>query len=249
MILTKESLSNLFFKFYYGFQGVPVTIAQETIRLDESLRRWNIAAEKAVHEIIEQYLQPNDVFIDVGANFGLHTVYAAKLVGEKGRVFAFEPVAKHLKLLQTNLNLSHVRERVEIVSTALSNSAESSLTFYLPPEEEIAVTASLNPDSDNLQEIQVSNTRLDDYWHNIDREVKLIKIDVEGAELEVLRGAEKLLRRWKPKLLIEVHGFALPSFGTSVKELREFLSELGYQENRLESAYFKDEEYFQALYC
>jgi hypothetical protein len=106
----------------------------------------------------------------------------------------------------------------------------------------------LNADNDNLQKIEVANTRLDDYWNQIDREVKLIKIDVEGAELEVLRGAEKLLKRWKPKLLIEVHGFALPSFGTSVNELRNFLGNLGYQEHRLESENFRDEEYFQALY-
>jgi FkbM family methyltransferase len=245
---TKKFFSNLFFKFYYGFQGVPFTIDRETIRLDESLRRWNLTAEAAVHDIIGQNLQPDDVFIDVGANFGLHTVYAAKLVGAKGRVFAFEPVTKHLNLLQKNLSLSHVRERVEIVSAAVSNSTESSLTFYLPPEEEIAVTASLNADNDNLQKIEVANTRLDDYWNQIDREVKLIKIDVEGAELEVLRGAEKLLKRWKPKLLIEVHGFALPSFGTSVNELRNFLGNLGYQEHRLESENFRDEEYFQALY-
>ena len=244
----KEQIKNFLFKLRYGFQGVPFSIAQETIRLDESLRRWNIAAETAVHDIIGQYLQPNDIFIDIGANFGLHTVYAAKLVGEKGRVFAFEPVAKHLNLLNKNISLSHVRERVEIVSSALSNSQESSLTFYLPPEEEIAVTASLSAEGNNLQEIKVANARLDDYWTNIDREVKLIKIDVEGAELEVLRGAERLLKRWKPKLLIEVHGFALPSFGTTVHELRQFLIDLGYQESRLENEIFRGEEYFQALY-
>jgi len=243
-----SQIKNFLFKLRYGFKGVPFVIEEETIRLDESLRRWDINAEAEIHHLLGQYLQPNDVFVDIGANFGLHTVYAAKLVGEQGRVFAFEPVDNHLNLLHKNLDLSHVRERVEIVSSALSNSAESSLTFYLPPEEEIAVTASLSAESENLEAIKVSNARLDDYWSDIDRQIKLIKIDVEGAELEVLRGAEELLRRWKPKLLIEVHGFALPSFGTSVQEFRKFLADLGYQENRLESEIFRGEEYFQALY-
>lgn len=248
MMVTKKALGNLFFKFYYGFRGVPFRIAEETIHLDESLRRWNINAEIQVHDIIRQYLKPNDVFIDIGANFGLHTVYAAKLVGEKGRVFAFEPVTKHLNLLQKNLSLSHVKNRVEIVSSAVSNSTESSLIFYLSPEEEIAVTASLKASNNNSKKTKVANIRLDDYWNSIDKEIKLIKIDVEGAELEVLKGAEKLLKKWKPKLLIEVHGFALPSFGTNVKELRNFLDILGYKENLLEGDNFIGEEYFQALY-
>ena len=248
MMNLKKTLSNLFFKFYYGFRGVPFKIAEETIYLDESLRRWNINAERQVHDIIRQYLNPEDTFIDIGANFGLHTVYAAKLVGEKGCVFAFEPVTKHLNLLQKNITLSCVDDRVKIVPSAVSNSTESSLTFYLPQEEEIAVTASLKAGSNNLEQTKVSNTRLDDYLNNFDKEIKLIKIDVEGAELEVLKGAEKLLKKWKPKLLIEVHGFALPDFGTSVKELKSFLTALGYQENRLEAESFNEDEYFQALY-
>ncbi len=130
---------------------------------------------------------------------------------------------------------------------SLSNSPETSVTFYIPPEE-VAVTAALQPYSENVQTIKVANVRLDDYWDTINMPVKLIKIDVEGAELEVLRGAEKLLAQCKPVLLIEVHGFALPNFNASVKDLRNFLREHGYQERLLEGEHCRGEEYFHALY-
>lgn len=246
-LMSSRSLRDLFFKIRYGFKGVPFKIADQTIRLDETLRRWDIGAESGVHQILGESLRSGDVFIDVGANFGLHTLYAAKLVGTKGNVFAFEPVSSHLNLLRNNVALSGVEQQVTIVPKAVSNSVEPFLAFYLPPEE-VAVTASLHAASENLQKTQVANVRLDDYWGNIDLPIHFIKIDVEGAEMEVLRGAENLLKKWQPKLLIEVHGFALPDFGSSVDELRTFLKDLGYKESLLEGEHFRGEDYFQALY-
>ncbi|WP_414550955.1 FkbM family methyltransferase [Anabaena sp. CCY 0017] len=215
--------------------------------MDESLRRWDVNSELAALKSLQQYLQPNDIFIDVGANFGLHTLYAAKLLEHQGQVFAFEPVISNLKLLQRNITLNSLNQRVTIVSKAVSNSRQKSISFYLPSKD-MTVTASLNQTSDNSLEIEVENTRLDDYWQAVDLAIKLIKIDVEGAELEVLRGAENILKKWHPVLVIEVHGFALPEFGSSVNELRNFLSNLGYEEKRLEGEQFDGDEYFQAVY-
>jgi len=238
-------LRNGFFKLKYGFRGIPRTIAGHPIRLDESLRRWNLEGEAAAAAVIQSCLHPGSVFVDIGANFGLHTIHAAKQVGEQGFVFAFEPVLRNLKLLQRNIALNHIQHQSFVVSAAVSNQSQPTLEFHIPTDE-IAVTASLNPTA-NTQTVQVSNVRLEDYWQRIHLPIHLIKIDVEGAELEVLRGAETLLQRWHPQLLIEVHGFALPDFGASVEALQTFLSNLGYQENRLETDYFET-DYFQALY-
>jgi FkbM family methyltransferase len=245
--MVSRSLRNLFFQFRYGFKGVPFSIVDQTIRLDESLRRWHVEAELTAHQILSNFLQMGDVFIDIGANFGLHTLYAAKLVGNHGHIFAFEPVLFNLNLLKRNVALNGVQQQVTIVPKAVSNSSEPFLTLYLPPEQ-VAVTASLRPSPGNLQTTQVANLRLDDYWSHINRPVRLIKIDVEGAELEVLRGSQKLLMQWQPMLLIEVHGFALPHFGTNVNELRDFLKRFGYQEDLLPGEQFRGEDYFQALY-
>ncbi|MBD1862623.1 MULTISPECIES: FkbM family methyltransferase [Trichocoleus] len=223
-------------------------MGNEIVRLDESLRRWNIDAEAAIHQILGKYLAPGHILIDVGANFGLHTLYAAKAVGPQGCVFAFEPVPTNLNLLRRNVAINHVQQQVKIIPKAVSNSTDLFLDFFVPPET-VAVTASLSAESTQSQtKIQVANVRLDDFWPPLNLPVNLIKIDVEGAELEVLRGAEQLLRQWHPPLLIEVHGFALPSFGASVVELRGFLNRLNYQETLLEGEQFQGEDYFQALY-
>lgn len=242
-------VKDLFFKLRYGFQGVPFQIGNHSISLDESLRRWDLGIESAIHQVLEKYLKFGDVFVDIGANFGLHTLYAAKLVGEEGQVFAFEPVPSNLKLLYRNITLSKVDKQVRVIPNAVSNGSEAFLEFYVPPDE-VAVTASLRPtqhDSDT-QVVQVANVRLDDYWQDINLPIRMIKIDVEGAELDVLHGAEKLLSQWQPILVIEVHGFALPSFGATVTELRSFLKQFGYQEMRLEGECFVGDDYFQAVY-
>ncbi|WP_138506400.1 FkbM family methyltransferase [Nostoc sp. PA-18-2419] len=245
--MISNSVRDLLFKLHYQFKGVSFKIGEHTICLDESLRRWNIMSELAVQEMLKKYLCIGNTFIDIGANFGLHTLYAAKLLGTQGNIFAFEPVPSNLKLLQKNIALTGVKQQVKIVPKAVSNSFEPFLQFYLPVNE-VAVTASLAPKVGNFKHMQVANIRLDDYWHDIDLPIQLIKIDVEGAELEVLRGAEKLLKEWKPNLLIEVHGFALPNFGTSVEEFRDFLTSLGYKEKLLSGEHFLNEEYFQAIY-
>ncbi|MBD2156181.1 FkbM family methyltransferase [Leptolyngbya sp. FACHB-16] len=239
-------LRDSFFKLWYGFRGVPRTLGKHSVRFDESLRRWELEAEDVAIQAIQQYLHPGQVFVDVGANFGLHTLHAAKQVGEQGFVFAFEPVPSNLKLLRRNIALNGIEHQVLIVPSAVSNQTEATLSFHVP-DEEIPVTASLST-AEQSRSIQVANVRLDDYWEMVNRPIHLIKIDVEGAELEVLRGAENLLQRWRPHLLIEVHGFALPAFGSSVEELQDFLTKLGYQEHRLESAHFSGKDYYQAIY-
>lgn len=240
-------IKDLFFKFRYGFQGVPINVRKHTVRLDETLRRWDLSIESSVHEIFDMHLKSGDVFVDIGANIGLHTLYAAKLLANTGQVFAFEPVSSNLKLLQRNIILNSLTDRVTVVPKAVSNSSQESISFYLPSDE-MTETASLSKNSENLLKIEVKNVRLDDYWQTVNLPVKLIKIDVEGAELEVLRGAEYILRKWHPVLVIEVHCFALPEFGTNLSEFQEFLNNLGYQEKRLDGEQFDGDNYYQAVY-
>ncbi len=237
---------DIFFKVKYQFKGAPVELGGHSIRLDESLRRWDVSSEKCMFEAMEQHLGHGDTAIDVGANFGLHSIYASNLVGETGKVFAFEPVPQNLRLLKRNLALNNLNLIVNVVPSAISNSESDFIEFYVP-NEEVAVTASLNKRDDG-EAIRVKNLRLDDYWADINLPVSLIKIDVEGAEFEVLKGCRELLGRDHPTLIIEVHGFALPDFNTSLEEIQTFLKDLGYEEHRFVHEAFQGDDYFQALY-
>jgi FkbM family methyltransferase len=242
-----QLVRNLFFEIWHGFKGFPMVVNDQFLRVDVSLRRWNVNSELEMLKTFQKYLKPGDILIDIGANFGLHTLYAAKLLKNQGHVFAFEPVASNLNLLEKHIALNDLNGSVTVVPKAVSNSQEKFTSFYLSSEE-MTVTASLNQTEENLLKIEVENTRLDDYWESIDLPIKLIKVDVEGAELEVLRGAEKVLKKWHPILVIEVHGFALPDFGSTIQDLTHFLMNLGYQETKLETDQFYRDDYFQAVY-
>jgi len=235
------------FRCRYLFRGTPVSILGESFRLDESLRRWGLESEIEFQKVLCDHLRPGDVVFDIGANFGMHSLYAARLVGTAGQVYAFEPVPSNLQLLYRNLRLNRLQAVVTVVPKAVSDSPETFLEMYLPADS-LAVTASLRPAAGDLSVTRVANVRLDDFACAEVQRLRLIKIDVEGAELEVLRGGVNLLRRVRPLLLIEVHGFALPQFGANVEMLQSFLAELGYHEKPLDAPQFRDQEYYQALF-
>lgn len=236
----------LLFKLRYGFAGYTIKMNGVDFRVDESLRRWNFTSERAMQVAFDEMVSSGDQCIDVGANFGMHTLYLANLVGNSGKVWAFEPLPKNLDLLRWNIRLNHLSQSVEIVPKVASNSPEPFLRMA-GMDDPVAVTAFLSNETD-AQTISVPNVRLDDMFNAKSSNIGLIKIDVEGAEMEVLRGAEEMLQRCRPNLVIEVHGFAFPKFGSSVSDFRGFLAGLGYSE----SIIWKDDslghDYYQAVY-
>jgi FkbM family methyltransferase len=241
-----DRFKSLLFKLRYGFAGYPIKMNGVDFRVDESLRRWNFTSERAMQVAFDDIVSSGDQCIDVGANFGIHTLYLANLVGDSGKVWAFEPLPKNLDLLRWNIRLNHLSQRVEVVSKVASNSSEPFLRMA-GMDDPVAVTACLSNETDS-KTISVPNVRLDDMFNAKSCNIGLIKIDVEGAEMEVLRGAEEMLKRFKPNLVIEVHGFALPKFGSSVSELRGFLTGIGYSESIILQDEHPNGEYFQAVY-
>ncbi len=242
-----ELVRTFLFRCRHGFRGAPVRVYGESFRLDESLRRWQAAGEEWMLEMMHSLLRRGDAVIDIGANFGLHTLFAARLVGDNGRVVAFEPIPQNLRLLRRNLRLNHVENQVTIAPQALSDSGEAHLEMHFRPGE-LDQTASLRPGQGSNQTIRVSNSRLDEYPFPARFSPRLIKIDVEGAELSVLRGARETLMRFHPLLLLEVHGFALPAFGDSVATLEDFLGETGYQRIASRPINMGRQDHFHALY-
>jgi FkbM family methyltransferase len=217
------------------------------IRLDESLRRWDIQHESQVQQVMLGTLQAGDCMLDVGANFGLHSLLAGSIVGKSGKVHSFEPLPANLKKLRHHLKLNHLEKIVEIVPSAVSDSPEKIISFFSGAEE-LGATASLTKSTGNTKQLTVANIKLDDYLPKIKQSVRLMKIDVEGAELKVLRGGQKLLQSHKPLLVIEVHGFAFPNFDTTLEEFKAFLKGLGYNEEILLGTTLRNGLHYQAIY-
>jgi len=133
--------------------------------------------------------RPGDTVIDVGANIGWYTVIASKLVGNAGRVIAFEPDPENFAILERNV-LANGCGNVSIEQKALSNVA-GTLTLYL--DQENKGTHSTVFRRKGGRSVQVEALRLDDYLKNRCKKVDLVKVDVEGAEPMVLEGMTRTI--------------------------------------------------------
>ena len=164
------------------------------------------------NEIIEKFHpQEGDIVIDIGAHYGRYTIIAAKRVGPKGKVISIEADPKNLVILNKNIKLNNLVDNVIPINYAV-HSEESKIKLYTPEEKSgstIYNTIILNRLSPEEKFIEVNANTLDSILqeHGIKHEdVNWIKIDVEGAELEVLRGSTRILSKSKNiSLLIEIH--------------------------------------------
>lgn len=178
--------------------------------------------------VFASLLDDGDTAIDVGAHYGDYTLVAASKVGSAGSVYAFEPQARVRALLERNLVLNGIRH-VTVVSEALADyDGESRLYSCLDPVH----TGGSSLSSAQVGQSEFFDTvpvrRLDDVMSSqTEARTKALKIDVEGQEAAVLKGARSLLRRTSPSVIFEVNGLSLERDGFGCEAFSE-LSEQGY---------------------
>ena len=168
------------------------------------------------------YLRPGDQFIDVGANAGLYTLIARSIIGLEGGVQAFEPNPEAVAILQENLYLNQIKN-VSVHGIGLSES--SNKVSFNPTEDSCTSHVGIKGRTlDSDFRIQVE--RLDEYLP--EQQYAMAKLDVEGYEPFVIRGASKWLRSGNPPVIqIEVAGYS-NRYGVSTPELIDELKHFGY---------------------
>ena len=177
---------------------------------------------------LDRILQPGMTVLDVGANEGVYTVFAAKRLGSGGTVWAFEPSQREVSRLRRNLDLNNLSTR--IFPLALADHAGQAKMNVAGYGHE-----GLNTLGEFVHEIQgggkevVQMNRLDDVLsENALSRLDVIKIDVEGAELRVIQGAIATLSRYRPLVLFEASDNTLRQQGASREELLDFLRRQDY---------------------
>lgn len=159
---------------------------------------WLGRYEHEAQAIFADAIRPGDVVYDIGANVGFYTLLAAKLSGH-GAVIAFEPLPRNLALLQRHLELNAVRN-VQVLPLAVS-SRSGMARFAAAPNPAMG---GLAPSG----EIEVTTAALDELIAaGSIPHPSFMKIDVEGAEYDVLTGATKLLAEDRPTILLSSHGY------------------------------------------
>ncbi len=181
--------------------------------------------------LLEAALTPGDTFVDVGANIGVYAGWAARLVGPTGVVYAFEPVPRTVEFLRSFVGLNEL-DRVNVVPLAVGASPGHVELNTVAHHSGISSAVGLSvPRSAKSEAITVQVTTLDRFLlEEGETRVQLLKIDVEGWELEVLRGARQLLASADgPAVVFESQDLTLSRAGTSLAEIRTWLlDQVGY---------------------
>lgn len=185
-----------------------------------------------VSEALATWLPQGRVMVDVGANVGYMTMLGARRVGPAGRVLAIEPNPYMVEAMRRHLDKNGI-SNVSIVQAGCSR-ARGSFPLYLSPDRNPGMTSLSAKNAHSQRSIQVDVVPLDELVAEFNPpSLDVLKIDVEGAELQVLQGAKETLRRFRPVILMELDPRLLSSFGTKPEQILELLAGLGYSHGAL----------------
>jgi FkbM family methyltransferase len=175
-------------KLFYLPAGIAVTFLQK--QYEYGKRTPKIKAEKG------------DYVFDVGGCWGDTALYFAQEIGGRGKVFTFEFIPSNLLIMEKNINLNkELKNRIEIIKNPIWEYSGEEM-YYV----DNGPGSTVNKEKTNESAVKIATLSLDDFSqkNNLLR-VDFIKMDIEGAELEALKGAENLIRKFRPKLAISIY--------------------------------------------
>lgn len=166
--------------------------------------------------------------IDIGAHIGLVSVPAASVLADNGRIVCFEPATANRRLLERHLALNGLTQHATVAGQLVGEQDVDQVPFF-----EMSSASGMNSIAhgaigDGYSRVERTQVTLDSYCANHGLEPEVVKIDVEGAELAVLRGARNVLTRCRPQIFLSVHPRHIAALGESVDDLMALIAELGY---------------------
>lgn len=189
---------------------------------DNTMHEWvknHGTWEPHVAAVLRRFLQPGSVFVDVGAHVGYFSVLAAQIVGATGRVYAFEPLPSNYALLRQNVAAYPQVQCYDLAAW------DRDMRLYLHPNPDNSGDGSLAPRGD-VEGVAVQGARVGDFVRGA---AALVKIDVQGAELQALRGLDFLVAKHRPALVIEHAPEHLRRMGTDPDVALAYYRAQGYR--------------------
>ena len=207
-----------------------VMIGENKIYLDQndSLRlSIHGSHEPFETELLSKWIKESDYVLDLGANIGYFTLIMSKLVGDSGKVFSFEPSMDNFEILKKNIKVNNCNN-VIIENMAVGNK-NGEIKLYLSDNQSMH-TLYENTISTN-RSVTVPIIKLDDYYNKKSiNKINVIKMDVEGAELDTLRGMSNILTENKDVVLfVEFNPESIKKAGMLPKDQLAFIDDLGFK--------------------
>lgn len=195
--------------------------------------------EPEILDLIKKHLPVGGTFVDIGANIGQHSLFAAKITGNVGSVISFEPIPRLAHQIRESAVLNRAANIISVRECAASD-RNAKATLQIRPEN--IGGSGFHHTTDSYEQIQVVTEPGDTVLASVER-VDLIKIDTEGHELHAIRGLRQTLAKHRPTLIVE---FSPVFWGESAKEMAsEFFSllrQFKYSCQDIENEYFTIED-------
>lgn len=197
--------------------------------------------EPVLYGVFTGAIKEKMTVLDIGAHIGILSLAAAKRVGNEGKVYAFEASPDTADILGHHININGFKNRVEVVRAAASDN-DGVVSFFVyrdsmaasMSKENVGVLNPERPDDMDIKKVETPAVMVDSFCKDRNIRPDIIKIDVEGAELRVLRGAKGIIMSEGPVIICEVHPTQMENCGSSIVEFEEFLEEVGYGMEKLE---------------
>jgi len=186
--------------------------------------------EETQTEVIKKILKKGEIVLDVGAHIGYYTLLFSKLIGDKGKVFAFEPGPDNFALLKKNVEINGYRN-VVLENKAISDKNGKTKLFLA---EKNTGDNRIFDNGEYHQSLDVDTITLDDYFKNnrFGNQISLIKMDIQGSEGKAINGMTNLLQKNRNlKLITEFWPYGLINSGTNPIQLLLILSNMGFLPN------------------
>lgn len=223
----------------YGRRGEPYRIEGHELRFLPGTRpvrmRYVNSKNPVVRydalqiQLLSKELRPGDTAVDIGAHWGSYSLLMAAKCGKTGQVVAFEPDPHAREILKQNLDLNSWVKRPVIETAACSDTAGEAILYSRGGNAQSSLAQSgIGFLATNIpEEIHVPLVTLDGYLEEHELpEPRWVKIDAEGAEIRILKGARNVLAG-SASIICELHPYAWPEFGNSLAELKELAATAG----------------------
>jgi FkbM family methyltransferase len=199
-------------------RGVSRNVGGEHIRFPARFSRYyEVDYEPETFRFFREHLNPGGTLLDIGAHIGLFAVVGARLVSPSGKVFSFEPTPFTRSVLKEVVRLNGYKDVVEVRDEAVSD-RRGKTTFYETGEEVSNANSLVHIDRSKTG-IEVDLISVDEFVMEKGIRPDCIKIDVEGAELDLLRGAKETFTRTRPVARLGLHPRQLAQNGQSLEEI------------------------------
>ena len=176
---------------------------------------------------LKKQLKAGNVFIDIGANIGAYSLIASKLVGSNGKVVSFEPVTSICKQLKQNIKLNNLTNIV--VEPKAVFDKNTTLELFISDHQNMGMSSILHHSHETGEKQSVQAITIDEYV-KIKSLLKIdfIKLDIEGAEINALRGMKQTILKFSPIILMEISDGILENSTTNSTVIYDFMNELNY---------------------